>query len=231
MADSFVISSSWLTGIKNALGNVTSSGQAYAAIEAALTFASETAEAIRGGQGFLSSIFEPDPWRTTAAADVEQAAIQLRKEQGAYEEDSSTSVEQASWSSAAQKVLYVYSLAQVARKGYPADTDTTGIEDVLLGAIGSISQAVLDAPVAVIHYATNLANEALEGAGSVGKTAVKAAGGIVKEAATQVKGAAEELVPWSLVIGAVVIVAGAVFGLVYLSRTGTLKQVASLKAA
>lgn len=230
MADSFVISSSWLSGIKNALANVSSSGQAWAAIDAALDFASEAADAIRSGQDWLDSILSPDPWRTTAAADIDNAATQLRKEQDTYGEDGTIAIDRSAWSAVSQKVMYVYSLAQVGRKGYPADTDTSGIEDVLLGATSSITQAILDAPIAVINYATNLANTALEAAGDVGKTAVKAAGGIVKEAAGQVSDAAETLIPWKIIAASVVIVAGAVFGLVYLSRTGTLKNVAALKA-
>jgi ElaB/YqjD/DUF883 family membrane-anchored ribosome-binding protein len=225
MADSFVISSQWLEGIKNTLGNVTSSGQAAAAIQSGLEFAADAAAAIRAGGSWFSS----DPWRDAAVKDIDDAARNLDMVRRAYDGDSTTPLSREEWAKASQKTLYVYSLAQVARKGYPADADTSDLDISLLSAVGSLTQAVLDAPGAIINYTANLANTAIDAAGSVGKHAVKAAGGIVNEAAKQVSDAADNLIPWGTIAGAVLAI-GALVGLVVLaSRSGALKDVAALK--
>jgi hypothetical protein len=225
MGAALSISANWLGGIKNAMGNVVSSGQAYAALDAALDAASDVSAAIREGGGWFSS----DPWRDGAAADVDNAATQVRKERGAYSADSDIPIDGAAWAGAAQKAIYLYSLAEVARQGYPAGEDSGGIESVMLAAATNLTGAILAAPSAVVKYTSTVASDFVGAAQKVGVKAVKAAGTIIKTAAEEAKGAAENLIPWTPIIAAVAIVAGAVFLVVYASKAGVLKDVAKLK--
>lgn len=218
---SIVITRQWLDSVAKALDAVTSSGQALAAVQAAESFGLEVADAVDEG----NSWFSHDPWRDEAIRNLNDAVKPVHALRDFYGMDSEAPVGSDWPLSHRGKVFYLYILAQTIRQGYPADTDTASLDVTLTTGAAALLTDILAAPKAVIRYAGDLAGEAVDTVGAVGRKAIKAAGGIVGEAAGQAKKAAEDIIPWGVVIGALA-VTGALVGLVILaSRTGALREV------
>lgn len=217
-----VISGAWLDGVKAALAKVTSAGQAYAAIDEAYTFARNVSDEVEGG------IFDTDAWRAAAVKDVDNAAFAIAKLKDAYSEDSEAPVSKTQWAADSGKLFYVYSLAQITRKGYPPDEDTGGIDEVLGNGPAALVQAILDAPVAIANYAGSVVGGIADAAGNAGKRIVGAAGGILKAGGEVVGDTVDALLPWKTILLVVGIGALGVVGVIYLSKSGALTGVAKI---
>jgi hypothetical protein len=218
MALDLVISSGWLDGVNSSLAKVQSAGQAAAAVDAAASFADDVAAEVRGG-GVLDWLFGSelfgDPWRSAAEKQVTDALNDVKGFAGAYSVDSTLPVG-SDWQGHRSKLFNLYALAQTIAKGYPADTATDGIASVLLGATSSLATAIMTAPAVLAAAPEKLVGAVV----STGKAVVKGAGEILKEATSAVSDAATSLIPWPVVIGAVLIGAGAIFGVVYMAKAG-----------
>jgi hypothetical protein len=211
---SILVSASWLQSIQAALGTVTSSGQASAAIDEATSFADQVSDEVGGG--IVENLFrEVDPWRSAAVKQVSDASDAVRAMRIKYSDDSDAPVGNE-WPAAKSKVADLYALAQVIRQGYPADVDGSGMDGILLGGLTSLSVAISDAPAAIRKVASSIVGEAA----GLAKEVVGSAGDILREAATSVKNTVEDLVPWELIIGGVVVAGLAIYGVVYMSRNG-----------
>lgn len=211
-----VIGASWREGIRSALAKVQSSGQAAAAIQEADDFAGQVSDDVSGGfLGFLTA----DPWRSAAAKQIDDARRQVVEIADAYTLDSSLPVG-GDWPTHRARILDLYNLAQVIRQGYPEDEDGSGLDDVLTRGLVTLGSVIASAPLpsvgVVVGAVTGGTEAVLDGA----KTVVRKTGEVLKEAAGVVSDVATSIVPWPLVIGGVLIVAGAVYGLAYLSKAG-----------
>jgi hypothetical protein len=227
VSSSLTIPSGWLRGIQDILATVDTSGKAYAAIWAAKAFADDAASAVKAG----GSWWNPDPWRTSAARDLEEAGVQISREEGSYREGSATGIDIGRWSQVAGKISNVYALAQLAKKAFPEDEDTTGFDGSLISGAAQIVQDILDAPSAatyVVGKATDEATKIVEKVGDTAKAAVRKVGEVAKEAAGQARDVAEEAIPWKLILGAAGVLALVVGGLVVLARSGAIKQVGGI---
>jgi hypothetical protein len=219
---SILVSASWLQSIQSALGTVTSSGQASAAIDEATSFADQVSSEVGG---IFAGMFS-DPWRSAAMKQVSDASDAVRAMRIKYSDDSDSPVGNE-WSAAKQKVADLYALAQVIRQGYPDDVDGSDLDSILIGGLTNLSVAISTAPSAVrkvasgmVGEATGLIGDAVDDVGGVLGKAVKVVGdtasGLTKAAADAVNNA----VPWELIIGGIVVVGLAVYGIVYMNRHG-----------
>ncbi len=224
MGITITIPSDWLKGIQNSLALVETSGQAYAAIWAAKDFADDAASAVKAGGSWWS----PDPWRTSAAHDLEESGIQITREEAPYSEGSATAIDRGAWSRVAAKISNLYALARLTRDSFPAGVDSGDFDTSLIQGAALLAQSILDAPKLAADYVTELAGEAVNDVGEVVKKTVKKAAEIAKEAAVGARDAAESVIPWKVVLfaaGAFVVVIGSV---VLLSKTGALKQIGGI---
>ena len=224
MPSQLTISGDWLRSIQASLATVETSGQAYAAIWAAKEFADDAASTIKAG----GSWWNPDPWRTSAAKDLEEAGIQISREEKPYNEGGTQRIDLELWSRVAAKISNLYALAKTSRALYPADTDSTDFDASLISGAASIAQAILDAPKAVVDYVTDVAGHAVEKVAEVGTKAVKGAGGIVREAASQASGAVGDAIPWRGLVAGLLILGAVVGGVVLLARSGALRQIGGI---
>lgn len=211
-----VIGASWREGIKKALDNVASSGQAAAAIQEADDFAGQVSDEV--GEGFFGFL-TADPWRSAAAKQIDDARRQVVQIADAYTADSSQPIG-SDWPTHKARIMDLYNLAQVIRQGYPEDADGSGLDDVLTRGLVTLGSVIAAAPVpavgVVVGAITSGTSAVLDGA----KVVVKKTGEVLQEAAGAVSGAVTSIVPWPLVIGGVLILAGAVYGVAYLSKSG-----------
>jgi hypothetical protein len=120
------------------------------------------------------------------------------------------------WPVHKQKILNLYALAQTIAAGYPKDADSAGIVSVLFAASADLAGAIASLPSA----AATLPKQLIDATTETGKAVVRGAAGIIDEAAKGVKQAADDLIPWPLIGGAVLIGAGLIFGLVYMAKNG-----------
>jgi len=225
MSSEIIISGDWLRGIQASLAIVETSGAAYAAIQAARDFARDTASAVKEGGSWWS----PDPWRTSAAADLENAGTQLSRETTSYAEGSSTPIDRALWSRVAAKVSNLYALAKLTREGFPEGEDSTVFDSSLIEGAALLAEAVLNSPKAAVEYVTGFASDAIGKVGDVAKKTVKEATGVLREFAGGVAAAAGDAVPWRVLLGAGLVLAAAVGGVVLLARSGAIKQIGGLR--
>lgn len=205
--------------VKQALDGVRTSGEAYAAIDTATSFARDAATAIRSGGSWFSS----DAWRTSAASDLSNQADQVGRLRGSYSDDSTTPVGDDWKNVHRDKVSYLYNLAEVSRQSYPADTDTNDLDFVLAVATTDLFSAVANAPKLIVSKGGEVISSLIDTAVSTGTKAVKGAAALVQEAAAGISDAAESIIPWKVVGAAALIVGGLIVGLYYLGKSGTLK--------
>lgn len=225
MASIITVSGEWLRSIQQMLATVETSGQAFAAIWAAKAFADEAATAVKAG----GSWWNPDPWRTAAARELEEAGIQISREESPYSEGSTTRIDTTRWSTVAAKISNLYALAQLTRQGFPEDADPSEYDSSLIQGAAEITQAILDAPKAAATYVLetvgSVVDKAAETAGKAARKVVREAGGVVKEAAGQVSEAAGAAIPWKVLLAGGLILGAAVGGVYFLARSGAIKQI------
>lgn len=217
MASSIVVSASWREGIRSALGQVTSSGQAAAAIQEAVDFAGQAIDIVSGSivDWLFGSDAFGDPWRSAAEKQLADAQRQVQLLGEVYAEDSSLPVGH-DWPTHRAAVQDLYNLAQVIRQGYPEDADGSGFDTLMTNSLGSLPAQIAAAPKAVVSAVVSVASDVADGAATI----VRKAGGVLKEAASAVKDTAESLVPWKIVLGGALLVGGLIVGVAYLSKSG-----------
>lgn len=224
MPSNITISGDWLRGIQQSLAIVETSGAAYSAIWAAKAFSDDAAAAVKEGGSWWS----PDPWRTSAAKDLEEQGIQITREESPYREGSTTPIDRAKWSTVAGKISNLYALARISRDGFPPGEDSTVFDSSLIEGAALLAQAVLDAPRDAANYLADTASDALDKAGDVAKKAVTKAGEVLQQATSSVAAAVDSAIPWKALMVGGLILGAVVGGVVLLARAGALKQIGGI---
>jgi hypothetical protein len=224
MGSSITVSGDWLRGIQSSLAVVETSGAAYAAIWASKDFADSAAAAVKEGGSWWS----PDPWRTSAAQQLEEAGIQITREESPYREGSSTLIDREAWSRVAGKISNVYALAKFSRDAFPEGAETDAFDGSLIEGAALLAQAVLDSPREAVNYLADVAGDVAEKTGDAAKRAVRAAAGVAKEATAGIASAVDAAIPWRALLVGGLILGAVVGGVVLLAKTGAIKQIGGI---
>lgn len=185
--------------VETAVLGVDTAGQARAVIDESSRFAKSVAIEVRATESFWAI----DGWKESFAKQLTDAAGDVDKLKDIYSEGSDVPINRMAWIDHGAKCMYPYILAKNVYEGFPEDQDATTIFDLIVGAPGAMLDAVTDA----------------------GKAIVRSAGEITKEALTQAKEAVDAAIPWTPILLGVGLLALGVVGVVYMSKSGALKDV------
>ena len=214
----------WLDGLRGAFQEVKTSGQAYAAIVEGERFARNASTEIAAG----GSWFWSDGWRQEASRGLDDGAARIHGLREKYSPDSSAPIDPIQWIDDYSKVFYVYLLAKSTAEAWPGDVEGSGFWDVMERGLTDLAEALAAVPGAAISYAGDVAGKAVDAAVGVGRRTVRGAGEIAKDATEAASAAIDAVIPWTPILLAVGVLALGVVGVVYLSKSGALGNVARL---